>query len=97
GWYNKTLKKPCGNGKLSFIHIDCDLYESTLDVLEYCKDYLQQGTVILFDDWYAFKGDNNSGERKAFKEINDKYGLKWNNFPATGCQRAFIYQDQTKQ
>lgn len=52
----------------AIVHIDCDLYESTLQVLDFLTDYIQDGTVILFDDWMCFKGHPNRGERRAFSE-----------------------------
>jgi len=58
--------------KIALVHIDCDLYESTLDALNLVKDKLQNGTIILFDDWFNFKGDKNQGEQKAFYEFLDK-------------------------
>jgi hypothetical protein len=52
--------------KVSVIHIDCDLYESTYDALNLIKHKLQSGTIILFDDWFNYKADPNKGEQKAF-------------------------------
>ena len=31
--------------------IDCDLYKSTLSVLAFLEDLLQEGSMLLFDDW----------------------------------------------
>lgn len=63
----EKLDKICN--KVALIHIDCDLYESTLDALELVKDKIQNGTIILFDDWFNYKADENKGEQKAFKEF----------------------------
>ena len=35
--------------------VDCDLYQSTVPVLAFLADLLQDGTVVLFDDWYCFR------------------------------------------
>jgi hypothetical protein len=48
--------------------VDCDLYESTQQVLAFAGDYLGHGSLVLFDDWYNFKGDQNRGEQRAFNE-----------------------------
>jgi O-methyltransferase len=48
--------------------IDCDFYESTRDVLEFIGPYLQHGSLLLFDDWYNFRGDPLRGEQRAFTE-----------------------------
>lgn len=55
--------------KAAVIYIDCDLYESTVPVLKFCRDFLQPGTLIVFDDWNCFYGDPERGERRAFREF----------------------------
>ena len=58
--------------KVAIANIDCDLYQSTKDALEMIKDKLQQGTVLLMDDWDQFCADNSKGQRKALKEFLEK-------------------------
>jgi len=55
--------------KVGMVHIDVDLYSSTISVLEFVKPLLVEGSVILFDDWYCFSPGSNRGERKAFLEF----------------------------
>jgi hypothetical protein len=54
--------------KAAAIYIDCDLYESTLPVLDFLTDYVQEGTILMFDDWYCFRGNPGRGEQRAFRE-----------------------------
>jgi len=54
--------------KAAVVHIDVDLYSSCCFILEHLRAHLQNGTVILFDDWNCFKASSNHGERKAVKE-----------------------------
>ena len=72
GWYDKILneatKKKLSLKKVAIIWIDCDLYESTVPVLNFITDYIQNGTILIFDDYFCFKGDPNKGEQRAFKE-----------------------------
>jgi hypothetical protein len=72
GWYEKVLngdtRQRLSTKKAAFVFIDCDLYESTVPVLNFIMDYLQSGTVIAFDDWHSFKGSPEKGEQKAFNE-----------------------------
>lgn len=72
GWYDETLtpalKQELGIQKASIILIDCDLYESTVPVLNFVTDYIQTGTILIFDDWYSYKGRLDRGEPKAFSE-----------------------------
>ncbi len=54
--------------ELALVHIDCDLYESTVPVLDFVTDALVQGSVIVFDDWFRFRGSPNKGEQRACNE-----------------------------
>jgi O-methyltransferase len=72
GWYDEVLNEQT-KGKLplssaAVIWVDCDLYESTVPVLDFITGYIQDGTIIIFDDWFSFRGDPNRGEQKAFAE-----------------------------
>ena len=55
--------------KAAVIYVDCDLYLSTASVLRFIKDFLQPGTVIVFDDWNCFLADPDRGERRAWREF----------------------------
>jgi hypothetical protein len=49
--------------------IDCDLYASTVPVLNFLRDLLQEGSILLFDDWNCYNGSDEMGQRKAFREF----------------------------
>ncbi len=72
GWFNKTLTKETRDKltlkKAAIVWIDCDLYNSTVKVLEFIRNYLQNGTILIFDDWFCFRGDPNRGQQRAFRE-----------------------------
>ena len=53
--------------------IDVDIYESCVPVLEFIKDKLKPGSIILFDDYNLFEQSDEHGERKALKEFKEKY------------------------
>lgn len=53
----------------ALIYVDCDLYESTVSVLNFILPLLQTGTVIALDDFYCFNGDPNRGEQLAWREF----------------------------
>lgn len=55
--------------EVGMVHIDVDLYSSARSVLEFIHPKLVDGTVILFDDWYAFPPGENKGERRATEEF----------------------------
>ncbi len=72
GWFSESLlayaRERPAESKAAIIYVDCDLYESTLPVLTFITPYLQDGTLILFDDWFHYRGDPNRGEQRAFSE-----------------------------
>ena len=59
--------------KAGIVHIDVDVYSSTLEVLEFIKPLMVLGTVLLFDDWYCFNPRESKGEKRAFEEFFLKY------------------------
>jgi O-methyltransferase len=78
-------------GKAAVIYVDCDLYSSTVPVLEFCKDFLAVGTVITFDDWNCFNADPKRGERLAFSEFLDKHPqFQFEELLATSEGKAFV-------
>ena len=87
GFYIDTLKKKpddYGIKKARVIMIDCDLKEPTILALNFAREVLQKGTIILFDDYIFYKGDEKKGEYAAFKEF------KINN-PNIKFRKAFEY------
>jgi hypothetical protein len=54
--------------RAAMIMIDCDLYESTVPVLDFITDLVGQGTIIIFHDWFRFKGSPQQGEQRACAE-----------------------------
>lgn len=72
GFYDQTLTPQLYDEMqikgASIIHIDCDLYESTKTVLDTIKPLIGDGTVIVFDDFFYYRGSPYKGERGAFNE-----------------------------
>jgi len=72
GWFDRTLndalKARTGLQVVSIAFIDCDLYESSVPVLGFLTDVVRQGSILLFDDWFHFKGDPNKGVQRAVSE-----------------------------
>ena len=72
GWFNETLENfiKIQNKKVSFIHIDADLYSSTKYILTVLKDYIDKDCIIIFDELVNYPGfDGDTGELKAFYEF----------------------------
>ena len=55
--------------KIRVVMIDCDLKAPTTLALNFIKASLQEGTIILFDDYIFYKGNTKKGEFAAFQEF----------------------------
>lgn len=80
GYFEETLPDfLCRNDQpCAFVHIDCDLYSSTLFVLNslYENNKLVKGTIILFDEIYNYQYFENH-EFKAFQEFIQTTEIKF--------------------
>lgn len=61
---------------ISFLHVDCDLYSSTADILDHLGDRLKPGSVILFDEYFNYPGWRQH-EFKAFQEFVAKRSVAY--------------------
>lgn len=78
--------------KAAVVYIDCDLHSSTASALDFARDFLQKGTVVVFDDWFCFYGDPDKGERKAFREFRERNpDLLFEDYIQTNEAKAFIF------
>jgi len=81
GWFNETLPQYLNIAEpIALLHIDCDLYSSTKTILYSLKNYINPGTVIVFDEWYYnFKdiNENRQHEQKAFLEWSIEYNINY--------------------
>jgi O-methyltransferase len=72
GFYETRLRdlepRDIGLHAASVVWIDCDLYGSTVCALDFVSDVVQDGTVLLFDDWYCFRARPDRGEQLACRE-----------------------------
>ena len=71
GYYNKSLpdiSKKDEPNNIALAYIDCDLYSSTKNVLEFLEPRLKHGMIIASDDYFCYSKDQMSGERLAMLE-----------------------------
>lgn len=89
GFFDATTVVP---QKAAIVHVDCDLYESTVVVLRLVLPSLQQGSVIMFDDWNNNMASDDFGERMAVNSVfpsSDGCRLEpWFSYGSSG--QAFI-------
>jgi len=85
GWFDQTLvpdnQYSKSIGKVAAAWIDCDLYESTIPVLDFLTDRLSVGSVLLFDDWRCYRNLADFGQQRACREwVEHNPQIQLNNF-----------------
>lgn len=83
GLFNETLPDFISNylidemnKKINLIHIDCDLYSSSIYVLDLLLPFINIGTFIVFDELINFH-EFEKFELLAFYEIINKYNITY--------------------
>jgi hypothetical protein len=75
GWFAESGPRWKASSRASdnplLVHVDCDTYAATVDVLELCSDYAEHGVIFHFDDYFGFPNWRTGGF-KALKEISEK-------------------------
>jgi len=77
GWFKDTTKLLPEGKKFGLIHMDGDLYQSTIDALDplFSRRMVSEGAALLFDDWNCNRASNQLGERRAWRELVQKYRI----------------------
>ena len=80
GWFDQTLprfkEKVQLTRPIALLHVDCDLYSSTVTILNNLKDNIVPGTVIVFDEYMNYPGWQ-LDEFRAWQEHCKKYGVEY--------------------
>ena len=79
GWYQDSLKELPAGTKLAMVHLDCDLYSSTVEVLDhlFTRGHVAEGAVLFFDDWNCNRSSPQFGQRRAWRETCAKHRLEY--------------------
>lgn len=81
GRFDDTLPKLVKElGKISVLHIDCDLYSSTKTILGNLNDKIVPGTVICFDEWVYTKSNgtlDSDHEQKCFYDYVSEFNRQY--------------------
>jgi hypothetical protein len=84
------------NKKISFIHMDADLYSSTKYIFDIVKDYMDKDCIIVFDELVNYPGfDGDNGELKAFYEFitENKVDYEWIGMNGTPTDMSGYYHE----
>jgi len=78
GWFRDTIPKwrDTVRGPIAFIHVDCDIYSSTVEILEGLHARMQPGTVLVFDEYFNYPNWEQH-EFKAWREFVERQGLSY--------------------
>jgi hypothetical protein len=72
GWYadtlNDTTRVSLELTRAALVNVDCDVFESTVSVLDFIEPHLADGSVVIFDDWYCFANREHLGQQKALRD-----------------------------
>jgi hypothetical protein len=72
GFYSESVAPDRRGGlptSASLVYIDCDMYDSTVDALEYVGTVVGHGTILGFDDYFCWSPTRSSGEDLALREF----------------------------
>jgi len=91
GWFDATLPAFLARemGRIGFIHVDCDIYTSTKTALELTVPRLMPGAIIVFDEFFNYKGYE-LHEYKAFFEVAERFDLAYRFIAYAGQQVAVV-------
>lgn len=69
GYFRESLFKPDTTypDDIALAYIDCDLFSSTCDALDFLSPRLKHGMILAFDDFFCWSSDQISGEKAAFE------------------------------
>jgi hypothetical protein len=79
GWYQESLPQLPAGTKLAMVHLDCDLYSSTVEVLDhlFTRGHVAEGAVLFFDDWNCNRSSPQFGQRRAWRETCEKHRVEY--------------------
>lgn len=72
GFFQETLKKSpkdYGIAKASVVLIDCDLHSAAKMAFSFIKDIVQEGTILILDDYFNYRANPNKGVQLAFSDF----------------------------
>jgi hypothetical protein len=78
GWFDQTLPKwiKHNHQPVALLHVDCDLYSSTVTILNNLRHQIVPGTVIVFDEYINYPGWQ-LDEFRAWQEYVKKHNVQY--------------------
>lgn len=92
GFYDSSLNDALSTGfrlqkvKIAFLCVDCDFFDSAVPVLKFCEQFLQEGSVIYIDDFFAgYRGVPSKGVQAAFRDFQLMSRWKFQEYLSVGA------------
>ncbi|WP_220481046.1 class I SAM-dependent methyltransferase [Marilutibacter penaei] len=88
GWFDQSLPPFLEShpGPVSYLHVDCDLYSSTVTIFELLSERIVEGTVIVFDEYFNYPTWRDH-EHKAFMEFVARRNVRFRYFGSVNCNK----------
>lgn len=78
--------------RLNLVHIDCDLYSSTVTALRAVTPYVGPGTIFVFDEYCGYPGWTEH-ESKAWAEWTERHMAHVSVIAEGGEEKAFVLDE----
>lgn len=95
GFFNDSMVQIPSHTRFAFVHMDCDYYESTIQVLLYLRTFgmFSDGCALYFDDWYCNRGSPKYGQQAAWRKDRANFNYTdWGPYGIVG-HRFIIHTD----
>ena len=72
GYYSESVAPDRRSGlptSAALVYVDCDMYDSTVDALDYLGGVIGHGTIVGFDDYFCWSPTRSSGEQLALRGV----------------------------
>lgn len=79
GFFSDSLKAGSahyGIEKSRIIFVDSDTYSSAKEALTFCLPTIQQGTFVILDDYFSYRGSKERGVARAFAELVEEARIR---------------------
>jgi len=77
GFFENTLKnrtcKDYGIEKVRIVFIDCDMKQPARIALDFIRPGMQEGMILIMDDFFSYKGSKEKGVAGAFYNFCEKH------------------------
>lgn len=90
GWFHESLPTFAKQlaDDVAFLHVDSDIYEAAVTVLDEMEPWIKSGLLILFDEYFGYPNWQN-GEFRAWAEFCKRTGVNYK-YRAFATEQALV-------